>query len=165
MSSDKYNDIIKLPYHKSVKYAHMPNKDRAAQFASFAAVTGYDDAVIESARMVDELVELDEYKLENLNMKCYILMEALDEGINPCIEVVHFVFDTKKCGGSYVRFAGVLKKIENNSLFFDGENLNDSSCYIKNKLSHNYMVKISMKNIVEINGELFSKSENNLENI
>ena len=47
-----YEDIVNLPHHVSTKHAAMPLKKRAAQFAPFAALTGYDDAVEETVRRV-----------------------------------------------------------------------------------------------------------------
>ena len=50
----QYDDIINLPHHQSATRPHMSNYDRAAQFAPFAALTGYDDAVKETARLTDK---------------------------------------------------------------------------------------------------------------
>ena len=50
----KYDDIIHLPHHVSETRAHMPMLDRAAQFSPFAALTGYDAAVVETARLTDQ---------------------------------------------------------------------------------------------------------------
>ena len=65
MPTDKsYDDIINLPHYQSPNRAHMTNYDRAAQFSPFAALTGYDDAVSETARLTDRKIELDEYGLD-----------------------------------------------------------------------------------------------------
>jgi len=58
--SHRYDDIIGLPHHVSDRHAHMPGTDRAAQFAPFAALTGHDAAICETARLTDQLMELTE---------------------------------------------------------------------------------------------------------
>ena len=67
MSNKKYDDIINLPHHVSLTHPHMSRLDRAAQFSPFAALTGYDAAIKETARLTDKKVELGEYELEELN--------------------------------------------------------------------------------------------------
>ena len=46
----KYDDIINLPHHVSATRPRMPVGDRAAQFSPFAALTGYDAAIKDTAR-------------------------------------------------------------------------------------------------------------------
>ena len=65
----KYDEIIKLPHHVSKTRPQMPMSDRAAQFAPFAALTGYDSAIKETGRLTDEKIELDEEALTALNMR------------------------------------------------------------------------------------------------
>ncbi len=55
-----YDDIINLPRHVSTTHPHMAVADRAAQFSPFAALTGHDAAIRETARLPDERIELDE---------------------------------------------------------------------------------------------------------
>ncbi len=43
--TDKYEDIINLPHHISERHPRMPMSERAAQFSSFAALSGYEDAI------------------------------------------------------------------------------------------------------------------------
>lgn len=62
--SDEYEDIIHLPHHVSRNHPQMPVRDRAAQFAPFAALTGYGDALRETARLTEEKVELGEFDQE-----------------------------------------------------------------------------------------------------
>ena len=62
-----YADIIDLPHHQSPTRPHMSLYDRAAQFAPFAALTGYDDMVAEEARIVDNKIELSETEIDRLN--------------------------------------------------------------------------------------------------
>lgn len=105
-----YEDIINLPHHVSDKRPQMSLRDRAAQFSPFAALTGYDDAVSETARLTDEKIELDESMQSALDMKQHILMEAISE--QPEISVTYFQKDEKKAGGAYRMLTGKLKKID-----------------------------------------------------
>ena len=76
--ASKYEEIMKHPHHVSKTRPQMPMSDRAAQFASFAALTGYDSAIKETGRLTDEKIELDEEALTALDMKYQILMDAFD---------------------------------------------------------------------------------------
>ena len=76
---EKYREIIDLPHHVSKTRPQMPMSDRAAQFAPFAALTGYDAAIKETGRLTDERIELDEEALTALDMKYQLLMDALDD--------------------------------------------------------------------------------------
>ena len=67
--NSKYNEIMDLPHHVSKNRPQMPMSDRAAQFAPFAALTGYDDAVKETGRLTDDKIELEESSLNELNAK------------------------------------------------------------------------------------------------
>lgn len=73
--SGKYDDILNLPHHVSASRPHMSAIDRAAQFAPFAALTGYDAAVKETARLTDKRHELDEYEKKALNDKLRMIDE------------------------------------------------------------------------------------------
>jgi hypothetical protein len=84
--------------------------DRAAQFAPFAALTGYDDAVKETGRLTDDATELPEYVKANINDKLRIIMESID--IKPEISITYFVPDSKKAGGAYTTVTGVVKSVE-----------------------------------------------------
>ena len=86
--NNNYEDIINLPHHVSTKRPQMPLKDRAAQFAPFAALTGHDEAIKETARLTDERIELDESTLAILNDKIQIILDNLD--IEPEITVTYF---------------------------------------------------------------------------
>ena len=105
-----YEDIIDLPPHISEKYPQPTMMDRAARFAPFAAITGYEEMVLEEARPTDERAELDENTLTVLNEKLNIIHETLAE--KPEIRVTYFLPDTKKAGGSYVTVAGTVKRID-----------------------------------------------------
>ena len=107
---EKYREIIDLPHHVSKTRPQMPMSDRAAQFASFAALTGYDSAIKETGRLTDERIELDEEALTDLNMRYQLLVDALDE--EPEVEITYFKPDERKSGGEYVTVTGTVKKVD-----------------------------------------------------
>ncbi len=109
MTENKYDDIINLPYRRSATRKHMPVSDRAAQFAPFAALTGYDDAVREAARITDRKIELDDYEKEKINNTLLYIKERIEEGL--LIEITYFVPDDKKSGGEYLTKQGRIKKL------------------------------------------------------
>ena len=106
----EYDDIIHLPHHVSAKRPRMTAIDRAAQFSPFAALTGYDSAIRETARLTDERVELDEHMKDALSDKLQIIADRLEE--QPEIKITYFQQDVKKNGGVYVTAAGTVKKID-----------------------------------------------------
>ena len=105
----EYDDIINLPRHISKNRQAMSNKDRAAQFSPFAALTGHYEEVREAARVTEERVELDEYMKESLNYELQILANNIAK--QPEINITYFKPDDKKEGGSYITIKGKLKKI------------------------------------------------------
>ena len=112
MSSGKeeYRDIYNRPHHVSSKRPQMSRLNRAAQFSPFAALTGYDDLVAESARVTDEKHELGEFELEQLNSRIQYLRDHLSE--EPEVNITYFQADERKAGGSYIVFTGTVKKID-----------------------------------------------------
>lgn len=108
----EYADIIGLPHHRSAARRHMSLYDRAAQFAPYAALTGYDEMVAEEARLTDTERELSEQDMAELNRTIVRLENELSEGRHPHVSVTHYVPDALKSGGSYVRRSGYLKKID-----------------------------------------------------
>ena len=106
----KYDDIINLPRPVSSKHPPMPMSDRAAQFSPFAALTGYDEAVMEIGRLTDRKHELNDEEIAALNQKLQFLSEHLKE--HPTVTVTFFVPDAKKAGGSYTTKTRRLKKID-----------------------------------------------------
>lgn len=106
----KYSDIIDLPHHVSTKRPRMSMQDRAAQFSPFAALTGYDAAVKEAARLTDSRTELSDDELSILNIKFQILLEHLRE--KPNVSFTYFKPDAKKSGGKYVTLRGIVKKAD-----------------------------------------------------
>lgn len=105
-----YEDIIHLPHHRSKKHAPMPLIDRAAQFSPFAALTGHEAAIKETARLTDRKVELDEYEIVALDAMLQKIKEQIQ--LHPEITVTYFQPDTKKDGGEYVTVAGRVKKLD-----------------------------------------------------
>ena len=114
-----YDDIINLPHHQSKNHPRMSLHDRAAQFAPFAALTGYDDAVKEARRLTDSKPELEENQLEELDQKLADLMTRIEE--HPEVTITYFEPDDKKEGGAYVTCMGNIKKIDgyNRRLIFE----------------------------------------------
>ena len=108
--SHRYDDIIHLPHHVSPTRPRMSVADRAAQFSPFAALTGYDAAVKETARLTDEQIELDENSKTILNEKLQMILERLGEQIE--VQITYFRPDSRKSGGAYVTATGVVKKID-----------------------------------------------------
>lgn len=105
-----YEDIIHLLHHRSKKHAPMPLIDRAAQFSPFAALTGHEAAIKETARLTDRKVELDEYEIVALDAMLQKIKEQIQ--LHPEITVTYFQPDTKKDGGVYVTVAGRVKKLD-----------------------------------------------------
>ncbi len=102
-----YDDIINLPHHVSAKHQPMPLADRAAQFSPFAALTGYEDAVRETARLTEAEVELDEYAQAELDQA---LRTAAVTHSAVCI--TYFKPDEKKEGGSYQNVTDTIRRID-----------------------------------------------------
>ena len=117
---DNYDDIINLPHHVSKKHPQMSLLDRAAQFSPFAALTGHEDAIKETARVTDERMELDENAIMILNARLQLLAERLEQ--KPVVEIAYFKPDEKKQGGSYEKVIGTVRKIDlyGNKIIMDG---------------------------------------------
>lgn len=105
-----YDDMLHLPHHVSTTHPHMAVSDRAAQFSPFAALTGHDAAIKETARLTDERVEMDENMKDVLSNKLRIILDRMKE--HPQITITYFQPDEKKNGGSYVTATGTVKKID-----------------------------------------------------
>ena len=106
----RYDDIIDLPHYVSRKHPQMPLLDRAAQFAPFAALTGHEAAIKETARLTEEEIELDENSKELLDLRLQQLQEHLSE--QPEVTVTYFCPDEKKAGGAYETVTGAVKKVD-----------------------------------------------------
>lgn len=104
-----YDDIIHLPHHVSRNHPQMPHRDRAAQFAPFAALTGYEAAVGETARQTTERRELDAQEAAELNRRLTDLAARLKD--RPEVTIEYFVPDDRKAGGAYVTVTGRMRHI------------------------------------------------------
>lgn len=137
----KYDDIINLPHHVSKSHPQMSLLNRAAQFSPFAALTGHEAAIQETARLTDSFIELEEDRKERLNEQLQMVMENLEQ--KPECEITYFQPDEKKTGGSYVTVCGRIKKIdrlEHRIIFTDG-------------------TALPIKHLYSIGGELFQNTE------
>lgn len=101
----QYDDIINLPHHVSDYHKPMPMENRAAQFAPFAALSGHNDAIAETARLTDIIRELSEDEQDCLTKKLNYILESGSPAI-----ITYFVRDTTKAGGTYKRVNGFVKK-------------------------------------------------------
>ena len=136
---DKYNDIINLPHYQSEKRPHMSIHDRAAQFSPFAALTGHDEAIKETARLTDKKTELGETTKIILDEKFKFIMEHIYD--QPEITVTYFIPDSLKSGGMYVDYTGCVKKYDY---------LNRILCFADN-------TEIKVDDIIEIESSIFPK--------
>ena len=140
-----YGDIIDHPHWQSPTRPHMSLYDRAAQFAPFAALTGYDDMVSEEARLVDNKIELGDAELEKLNQKLNLINDVIRDGLHPTVSITYFVPDPLKAGGKYDTVEDQIKNVDT----------------VKGKLvlmrteGYGHMnVEIDLRDILEIRGEL-----------
>lgn len=137
----KYDDIIHLPHPVSARHPQMSLLDRAAQFSPFAALTGHDAAIKETARLTEERIELDENRIEMLDERLQMIRENLSA--KPEVTFTYFKPDEKKSGGAYLTVTGRVKKMdgdEHQVLLEDG-------------------TVIDMEELVGIEGELFRSME------
>ena len=139
--AEQYKDIIDLPHHVSKTRPQMPMSDRAAQFAPFAALTGYDSAIKETGRLTDEKIELDEEALTALDMKYQLLMDTFEEA--PKVTITYFQPDERKADGKYVSAVGAVKNIDD----------------FERRITMRDGTKIPMDDVLSIDGELFSSLE------
>ncbi|MBR5485962.1 MAG: hypothetical protein IKV41_05575 [Oscillospiraceae bacterium] len=136
-STGKYDDIINLPHHVSKRRAKMSMADRAAQFGSFAPLTGHKDALDETARVTDDRIEQDEYQQSSINKKiCLLQSEAAKK---QAVSITFFVPDKSKSGGEYITVTGTVKKIDEYK-----------RCVVMDN-----GIKISINDIIDIDGDFF----------
>lgn len=107
----KYDRIIDLPHKQSIRRQHMSIPNRAAQFAPFAALTGYDSAITETGRMTDEKRELSEETKQELNIKINFISDHLANRNE--VTITYFQPDTRKSGGAYIDYTGNVKRVDN----------------------------------------------------
>ena len=105
----RYDDIINLPHHVSTTRQRMSMHDRAAQFAPFSALVGYDDAVAETARLTEARPELDEQEQQAINERLAYIADHIHEQLE--IRIKYFVPDEHKSGGTILEISGKVKKI------------------------------------------------------
>ena len=133
----KYDSIINLEHYKSKKHPPMSLYARSAQFAPFAALTGYEEAVVETAREVENKVELDEELKAILDSKIQILSEQIKK--KPEVVFTYFVSDLTKDGGAYINITGIIKKIDSYT----------QTIILEDK------TEIPISDIIDISGEVF----------
>jgi len=133
-----YDDIINLPHHVSKKRPQMSIEARSAQFAPFAALTGYDERVKETARLTDKKIELEDGQKEILNNKLLYILENIN--MKPEINFTYFVPDTKKSGGKYIDKTGIIRKID----------------MVEQYIQFTDKSKIDINNILSIESDLFN---------
>lgn len=115
----KYKDMLHLPHPVSATHPRMSLQDRAAQFSPFAALTGYEAALKETARLTDQFIELDEDRKQELDRQIFYLQQHMEEQL--LVKVTYFVPDARKEGGSYNTLEGYVEKIDedNKSLWIE----------------------------------------------
>lgn len=107
----KYDDIINMQHHISKRHPQMSLEARSTQFAPFASLTGYEDAVSETGRLTTNKIDLSEDEKANLDKKLQILKEHILE--EPSVFITYFIPDIFKEGGSYITVNCNLKRIDN----------------------------------------------------
>ena len=106
----RYDDIIHLPHHVSKTRKPMPMINRAAQFAPFAALTGHDEAITETARQTTPKRILSSDEQEILSKRLAYAIDHISE--RPNLTFTYFIPDTLKDGGRYVTITGVIRKYD-----------------------------------------------------
>ena len=141
MIEDNYEDIINLPHYEPKNHVRMSIQARAAQFAPFAALTGYEEAVKETARITEERIEIEEGLKNFLNSRLQIILDNIKE--KPEVSFTYFVYDKNKSGGKYVTITDNVCKIDivNNYII----------------LSNKTMIPIN--EIINITGSIFKNEE------
>lgn len=106
----RYDDIIDLPHHVSVRHRPMPMIDSAAQFSPFAALSGHGEAIAETARLTDARRELDEETQAQLNERIALLSQAAPQ--RPVVQVTWFQPDAHKEGGAYLSREAEVRRVD-----------------------------------------------------
>ena len=116
MSDDfPYEDIVNLPHPQSGRHPQMPMESRAAQFAPFAALTGHNDAIAETARLTTAFAELSPDQQQTLSLKLNYILALTTNATSPAslsLQITYFKPDAHKAGGAYVTITGTIRKIE-----------------------------------------------------
>ena len=109
-TQNPYADLLDLPHPSFPQHPRMSMLERAAQFSPFAALTGYDAAVQETARITQREILLDEQEQEELNLRLQLLLENLQAA--PPVQFTLFVPDEKKSGGRYETVQGTVRRMD-----------------------------------------------------
>ena len=109
MNND-YSDIINLPHPEPKNHKRATRLERAAQFGAFRALTGHEEAVLETARLTDRMIFLDEYEQNRLFDRLSLVMENINK--NSKVIITYFEPDEKKSGGRYIDLECNIKKID-----------------------------------------------------
>ncbi len=104
----EFEDIINLPHHVSDHHPQMDRMRRAAQFAPFAALSGYGEKIAETGRYTEERTILSEEEADDLDRRLRHIVAMMDQ--KPTVRIRYFVPDAKKSGGSYVDVTGCVAK-------------------------------------------------------
>lgn len=121
---DKYADIMDAERPVSSRHPAMDTLDRAAQFAPFSALTGYDAVIAETARLTEPCIELDESAVDRINETLARIQDRIGE--QPVVTLTYFFPDARKAGGAYRKLTGHVKKLdlyEGCLLLTDGTNI------------------------------------------
>ena len=136
---EKYQSIINMQNPTSLKHPRMSRLQRAAQFAPFAALTGHDEKIKETARLTESKIDLDDEQLILLDNKLNIINNFKD--LETPVKIVYFVQDLRKKGGKYLEKIGLIKKIDQ----------------IERIIIFKDQVKINIDDIIEIDSELIKE--------
>ena len=137
----QYDDIINLPHHISKKHPQMSLYARSAQFAPFAALTGFEEAVKETARETNGRIDIEDELKSILDGKLQIILEQIKN--HPEISITYFIADSKKNGGEYVTVTGLVKKVD----------LYNQYIYLIDN------TEIPINEIIDISGDIFKVYE------
>ena len=107
---NEYDDIINLPHYVSKKHPQMSKEARSAQFAPFAALSGYEDAIKETTKLTDNKIELSDEMINIINDKLLFIEKNIQD--KPLITITYFVPDKRKNGGEYISVTNSIKQID-----------------------------------------------------
>lgn len=148
-----YDDILHLSRPVSKRHPPMSMEARAAQFSPYDALSGYSDEIKETARITDGRVILSAEEQDVLNAKIAVLVEEIAKagkhGKKPTVNILYFVPDTKKDGGSFHEIAGTVRRVDTvNKLIVLAGNEKASDA-----------VTLKLEDVVNIDGEVFAGLE------
>lgn len=134
---NNYDDIINLPHYTSSKRKRMSMESRASQFAAFAALTGYEDAIKETARTTTNKIEMGEEDIKKLNNRINIIEDNIES--SPVVKVTYFIRDLRKNGGKYIEYTGNVRRLD----------------FINRIIIFKDKKRISFDDILEIDSQIF----------